>query len=334
MAIGRLDKSSIDAKYDEMTEYERNTGKGDRILQSLILVFMISQSEEVISVSDFLGGRNLPMTECFEDLNAGYELIKMGMNKNAFISLRTGLDNGLLAAYWKAWGYNTKEFRAWLRSEVPTPQKTKDFWGKIMEIDCVKKYNKRFPLRKEIDKTKSLDNYVHTRGTQYATTMELQKTIKARNENIHYDEWFNQYSIVISLILKLQLLVNPKLSMLIPEEVLLRKFATYDRIPFMGILIGDNSSILEELIGKDEYNEICLICRSSKACKEVQDFLKSFPDFSDKEIMDVIMKEQKIKILDNGFAEWYQNSDKTDSRIDMKMKLRLQSWVEAVKNGS
>ena len=175
------------------------SGIGREAVSQSGLLFFVSAAEEVTSVADFFSGRNLPMTECFEDFNSSYELIKMGVNKHAFIALRIAVDDGLIAAYWKAKGDRTKEFRRWLRSADPTPHKTRAFWEALFEVPTLRAFSARFPLRQDIVKLDELSNYVHTRGlASQAKPPFRPKSGSARTRSMisggslsrHAPEWF------------------------------------------------------------------------------------------------------------------------------------------------
>lgn len=332
MAVGSVTKESIDASYARATQYESEAEIRGPVVKYLNLIFMISQADEVRSPSDFFSGRNLPIVEAFEDLNASYELAKMGLYKHAFISLRVGFDNGLVAAYWKAVGNESKEFHRWLNSKEPTPQKTRKFWETIMSIDRVSEFAGAFPLESEVKELDTLNDYVHTRGANFATLTEFQRRIKSGNENVHFDQWWGDFQRVARLIVILQLLVNPKLTANISVDVLLRKFGTFRKIPFMGSLLGDNSDTISAVVGIAEYNKITELCAKTDQLKEVLDFVEQLPDLDDEEIRDMILEEQKAQILDSGFGRWLENRHLYDHRIDQATIVKLQAWVELLKS--
>lgn len=331
MAVGRVNKTSIDASYHDISAHVAEIGVGHAIESYLTLLFTISQAEEVTDVADFFSGRNLPITESFEGLNASYELIKMGLHKQSFICLRVGLDNGLIAAYWKSIGDKTVEFRRWLRSKDETPRKSKQFWQSILSIPAVGEFCARFPLRQEIDGLEELSDYVHTRGASYATFTDFQRQVQSGNRYVHFDKWWIAFRAVSRVVIALQLLVNPKLAVTIPDDMLLRKFGTYSKIPFMGILIGDYREKIKSLLGDAEYEAIVAMANKSAVVESLNDYIRGRPDLSQDEIHKLIFQEQKHQVLDIGFAKWLENRHLYDHRNDERMVLDIQSWIEGEK---
>jgi len=327
MAIGHISKSTIDSFYDKASSYLEDSRIGEIILSRLNLVFMISQSYEVEDLFDFLSGRNLPIVEAFEDMNASYELIRMGLTKQAFATLRSGLNNGLLAAYWTAFGDTTEEFQRWLQSKEETPRKDSAFWTTISSVDEVSKFLRTFPMRPEIEDLEDLSNYVHTRGAAYATLMDFQRQVKSGNRFVDLDKWVDRFCAVVRIAIILQMLVRPPLAVVLPDDLLLRKFGTFDRVPSMGALIGDFSSSLQESVGEKEYAEIKQLALQTAAAKDVQQYVDSFPDLSDAEIRSFVIQEQKQRILELGFGQWMSNRRLFDHRIDDKMVMELRAWT-------
>jgi hypothetical protein len=310
--------------------HETELGINGKAPALLALLFFVSQAEEVTSVADFFSGRNLPITECFEDMNASYELIKMGLNKHAFIALRVAVDNGLLAAYWKATGDRTKEFRRWLRSADPTPRKSRPFWEELRKVPALGAFYAKFPFQEEIAALDELSDYVHTRGASYATTTDFQNKVQSRNDYVHFDKWWEAFKASVRVVLILQLLVNPKLSIDIHDDFLLAKFGTYDKIPFMGILFGGHAEAIKEAIGDSEYEAIVQLASNTHEVKSILDYIQQMPDLSKNELRALILEEQKKHILDVGFSDWLSNRNVYDHRIDEDMISELQKWVSTI----
>ena len=142
----KFTKQASDTNYSKVSAYMIERGLHDIAELNINLLFVISQSEEAGDARDFFSGRELPIVESFHDLDASFELIKLGFHKQAFASLRMGLDNGLLAAYWNAVGYDTPKFKRWISSKEKTPRKDKKFWGPIRRLCGVEDFYETFSL--------------------------------------------------------------------------------------------------------------------------------------------------------------------------------------------
>ena len=281
----KFTKQAIDTNYSKVSAYMIEKGFCDIAKSNINLLFAISQSEEARDVHDFFSGRNLPIVEGFHDLDASFELIKLGFHKQAFASLRMGLDNGLLAAYWNAVGYDTPEFKRWISSKEQTPRKDKKFWSPICRLCGVENFYEIFSFEQTIeDLNRQLNDYVHTKGFRYSTMGEFQRRIRTQNENIYCDEWYELFVAATRVVVTLQLLVKPKLAIVIPDAYLLRKFGSYDHVPFCGVLLGDYSERIKACIGNAEYDKIAAIANGSPEVQEVRRYLESCPDLTDDEI--------------------------------------------------
>ena len=283
----KFTKKAIDANYSKISSYMIEKGFHDIAKSNINLLFAISQSEEARDVQDFFSrrNRNLPIVEGFHDLDASFELIKLGFHKQAFASLRMGLDNGLLAAYWNAVGYDTPEFKRWISSKEKTPRKDKKFWRRIRRLCGVEDFYENFSFEQTIeDLNRQLNGYVHTKGFRYSTMGEFQRRIQTQNENIYCDEWYELFVATTRVVVTLQLLVKPKLAIVIPDAYLLRKFGSYDHVPFCGVLPGDYSERIKACIGDAEYDAIAAIANGSPEVQEVRRYLESCPDLTDDEI--------------------------------------------------
>jgi len=304
----KFTKKAIDANYSKISSYMIEKGFHDIATSNINLLFAISQSEEARDVQDFFSrrNRNLPIVEGFHDLDASFELINLGFHKQAFASLRMGLDNGLLAAYWNAVGYDTPEFKRWISSKEQTPRKDKKFWSPIRRLCGVERFYETFSFEQTIkDLTCQLNDYVHTKGVRYSTMGELQRRIQTQNENVDCDRWYELFVATTRVVVTLQLLVKPKLAIVIPDAYLLKKFGSYDHVPFCGVLLGDYSERIKECIGEAEYNKIAATANGSPEVQEVRRYLESYPDLTDDEIRERIYESCKSSGFDEHAAKCY-----------------------------
>jgi len=278
-------KKVRETSYSTLVAYMKENGYSETTARNIYLVFAISQSEEAKSAFEVLLVRELPIVESYHALDASIELVKLGFYKQAFASLRMGLDNGLLSAYWNAVGYDRPEFKRWISSIEKTPRKDLQFWRSIRRFPGVECFFGRFSYDKEINSlSERLNDHVHTRGFRYSTFGEFQRRIRAQNLQIQCDEWYDLFVTTTRIIVTLQLLVKPKLTVVAPYEFLLRKFGSYDRIPFCGVLHGDQSELLRLCVGESEYDAISAMARETTEVKDVRNYLTGCPDLTDEEI--------------------------------------------------
>lgn len=128
------------------------------------------------------------------------------------MSLRSGLEVGMLSVYYNIndEGHNTVQ--SWLKSknswEGNTPRADK-IWKTLKSNVNIASFDAIFDLHKEFDDLNFLHNYVHTKGVKYSNKLGLVKSnCQTFEEDILY-KWVDAYERVIILILTLHLLKYP-----------------------------------------------------------------------------------------------------------------------------
>ena len=304
----KFTKEASDTNYSRIASYIEEKGYLGTVASNLLLLFAISQSEEARDAHEVLAARELPIVESFHDLDASVELVKLGYYKQAFASLRMGLDNGLLSAHWNAVGYDAPEFKRWLSSKEKTPQKDRHYWRPIRRLRGVDDFYERFSFENAIrDLSDQLSNYVHTRGFWHSTMGEFQRRIRTQNENICCDDWYDLFVAATRIIVTLQLLVKPKLAIVVHDQFLLRKFGSYDEVPFCGVLVGDFSDRIKLCVGEAEYDAISRAADTSPEVKDVRKYLEECRDLRDEEIRKINFKFWKSNGTDDDAAETHVN---------------------------
>ena len=292
----KFTRETSETSYSRLDAYMEKKGYSETAARNIQLVFDISQSEEVESVSEFLSGRELPIVESFHNLDASIEILKFGFYKQVFASLRMGLDNGLLSAYWNAVGYDRPELTQWINSKKKTPRKNRRFWEPILKLPGVECFFGRFFFTDKINGlSEQLNNYIHTKGRRYSTLCSSWRK--------SCDEWYELFVASTRIIVTLQLLVKPKLAIVVPDEFLLRKFGSYDHIPFCGVLLGDYSDRLKLCVGESEYNAMSTIACTRNEVKDVWNYLEGCPDLTDGEIRKLNREFWKSAGLDDDTVE-------------------------------
>ena len=302
----RFTKENIDKNYQEIESYMKETAYHDMTASHISLLFFISQSEEASTVRDFFSHHDLPIVESFHDLDASIELAKLGFFKQSVASLRMGFDNGLLSAYFGTVGYDTSEFKRWIHSKQSTPRRDARFWTPIRQLPGTAGFYERFSFEDTINRiSRQLNDYVHTKGFLYSTRGELQRIIRTQNPNVDCDTWYEMFVGTTRVVVTLQLLVRPKLAIVVRNEYLLRKFGSHDEMPFCGVLFGDYSDQIRLCVGKAEYSEISTIADTTPEVEEVWTYLESCPDLKDDEIRKINYKFWKSSGLEDETAGIY-----------------------------
>jgi len=194
--------------YKLVKELEQEDDLISKIEAGLSSIFLISQNLPKKDTTDFFSHEDFPLSECFEELETSYELMKLGFYKQSMISLRTALDVGLLSIYWTIVGKESKIFIDWLNSRLNTPFKNDKFWKTIISDNYICLFDNKYKLVEEI-KSITLSNYVHTKGFKYSNYSTTQRAMFGNIEKKEFDRWFNQFIKIIRIIEILHLLRFP-----------------------------------------------------------------------------------------------------------------------------
>lgn len=314
--------------YNLISEYETKYDFQIDVKKGLSSIFLISQNFPLKTVSDFLSGENFSMSECFEEIEISYHLIKYGFYKQSMISLRTSLEIGLLSIYWSIIGKESAEFKQWLSSKFDTPYKNEKFWKKIKTNENIKLFDVEFNLIEEIKKF-GLSDFVHTKGVRYSNFGEFQRKIKGQDKFENYQEWIKNFKDIVRILEILHLLKFPTLNIRFSTDFLLSKFGTFDSIPQFGFGFGDEMNNLSSFIPQNQLSFINDMANSDEEVIEIKKWINELPDLTEEEIESKILDNQKRNIESCGFENWSSNTTIYDSRITSDMIIKLREWSKS-----
>ncbi len=274
-------KEVIDTRYSEISEYMDALGYTGPVHSRRALLFAVSQSEEICEPIGASLSRNLPMTECFNDLSDSCEVMQCGFHKLSVAALRLGLEDGLMAAYWRSLGHNHPDFTRWLHSRARTPQHNQRLWQHLLSHEGVRQVEQAVGLREEAEQVwDTLNAYVHTRGWKHSTMSDGRRAWAAQNTNANVEEWYGLFDRVTRLVVLLQLLVRPALCLQPIYSTLVRKFGASDHFPFCGVLFSDCADSIIECVGASEYELASDIAKRSPEYKRVRESITQMPDLT------------------------------------------------------
>jgi len=271
-------------------QYKKNhqmaieTGIEDEVNSHIHFVFVLSQSYPLEYGSKLLGFPNFSMTEAYEEVRNGYQLVKFGFFKNAFKSLRSTFEMGILSSYWAVIGNEESSYMDWLKAITDTPFFGKIIKPKLMGYQNIMKFNALFPIDELFKPVSDLHNFVHTKGLKHSTFNQIVKS----NEKV-ISSWVNYMKLVIKGITTLHLLKFPMASI---HYDYLKKFGTYSNTPLSGGLFGNYQDYLINLLGEEELKAIQKIAHEDPNVIEHLNWLDSLPDLSEDEIRNIKNEEQ------------------------------------------
>jgi len=161
---------------------------------------------------NYWSGHFFPFSESWDELQISYNLCCFGLYKQAFTSLRSGLELGILSVYYNINDEGNKTVQDWYNSketeEANTPRANK-IWNILLSNPNIKQFNDIHNLRKVFDGLGYLHNYVHTKGYDYSNQLGIPKNNSQTFEPKILEKWLSSYVEITTLISTLHMLKYP-----------------------------------------------------------------------------------------------------------------------------
>lgn len=283
---------------------------------------------------NFWSGHSFPFIESWDELQVSFNQICFGLYKQAFVSLRSGLELGMLSVYFNINDDGHNAVKEWLQAkdkkEADTPS-TKTIWKILLQNDNIRKFNEKHDLETIHKDLGYLHNYVHTKGVKHSNSMGLSKSNSQTFEAKLISKWLESYADIISLVSTLHLLKYP-ISVIRFDY---RKKFGID-IPSFGGLEEFNIDKIASILPENYLEDIELIAKDDPATQENIQEIIAFPDMTEEQVEEQIINLEKRFIKNGeGFSKWLEhqvNFLKTLGEIefDEKMKSRielLRNWA-------
>jgi len=284
---------------------------------------------------NFWSGHYFPFIDSWEELQVSFTQICFGLYKQAFVSLRSGLELGMLSVYFNINDDGHNAVKEWLQAkdkkEADTPF-AKTIWKILLQNDNIRKFNEKHDIETVHKNLGYLHNYVHTKGAKHSNRMGLLKSNSQTFEAKLISKWLESYADIISLVSTLHLLKYPISVIRFDYR---NKFGI--DIPSFGGLEEYNIDKIASILPDKYLEDIELIANEDPTTQETIQEISAFPDMTEEQVELQIINLEKMSIENGeGFTKWLENqenflnilgvdefSDKMKTRIEL-----LKQWAE------
>jgi hypothetical protein len=273
-------------------------------------------------------GHYFPFIDSWEELQVSFTQICFGLYKQAFVSLRSGLELGMLSVYFNINDDGHNAVKEWLQAkdkkEADTPF-AKTIWKILLQNDNIKKFNEKHDIETVHKNLGYLHNYVHTKGAKHSNRMGLLKSNSQTFEAELISKWLKSYADIISLVSTLHLLKYP---ISVVRFDYSKKFGI--DIPSFGGLEEYNIDKIASLLPDKYIEDIEKIANEDPATQQTIKEISAFPDMTELQVEEQIVNLEKSLIEDGeGFTKWLENQERWlksfgQSEFDEKMKNRIE----------
>ncbi|WP_299148380.1 hypothetical protein [uncultured Dokdonia sp.] len=256
---------------------------------------------------NLFSGHFFAFTESWDELQISYNLLNFGLYKQAFVSLRSGLELGMLSVYYNINDEGHNMVKDWLLSkdsyEANTPR-ANAIWKVLLSNENIKTFNKKHDLKSEFNELGFLHNYVHTKGSRYSNKFGKMKTNSQTFEPELLKTWVQTYEKVATIVCTLHLLKYP---ISVVKFDYSKKFGI--DIPSFGGLETYNIEKIRKILPEPYLNTIEEIAKNDSKTQETIEEIKSFPDKTEEEVENQIREMEKSFIEGMSFIKWLKHQE-------------------------
>lgn len=254
------------------------------------------------TTENFWSGHFFPYTESWDELQISFNLVLFGLYKQAFVSLRSGLELGMLSVYYNINDDGHKTVQDWLKSkdnwEANTPRANK-IWKILNTNKSISKFNAKFDLQADFDQLSFLHNFVHTKGYKYSNHLGLLKSNHQTFEEKILKKWLNAYEKIIVIIITLHMSKYP---ISIIEYNWSRKVGIDNPFP---VLESYEIEKITKLLPDNYISEIKSIAEKDQETQDLFSYISELPEMTEEEKESQIIEFDKSMIEHgNGFIKW------------------------------
>lgn len=298
-------EKSIETYKETLKYLEENQNIKDRI-QTLGIVYSSIGHSVPQTIENFWSGHSFPFSESWDDIQISATLCFFGLYKQAFSTLRSGLELGLLSVYYNINDDGHQTVKEWFYSldgpESNTPRAEK-IWKILLSNSNIEEYNNKFNLKSDYLSLGYLHNYVHTKGHKYSNSLDGQKGNSQVFIASALQEWLTTYEKIAVIVVTLHLLKYP---LGLFQFDYYRKFG----IDMPNVAqVSFNVNLISSLLETKKLEEIQNIANNDTQTKELLSQLNAIPDKTDDEIENQVIEFEKgfIKRYVGGFKKWEED---------------------------
>jgi len=265
---------------------------------------------------NFWSGHIFPFSESWEELQISFNLVCFGLYKQAFVSLRSALELGMLSVYYNINDEGHRMVKDWLASkdsnDANTPRASV-IWRVLLSNKNIKEFDDKHNLKERFNELGFLHNYVHTKGSKYSNKLGRLKSNFQTFESDQIENWLDTYQKIASIVCTLHLLKYP---IAVVKYDYSQKFGI--DIPSFGGLEEFNIEKIRRILPDDYLSTIENIAENDKATQETINEIKSFPDKTEEEVEEQCRFIEKMSIEGSGFIKWLKQQKKFLELINEK----------------
>lgn len=285
--------------YEESKKFIAASGYEDKI-SNLAWVYHSIGDLTPQTTENVWSGHFFPWVESWDEIQISFNLCLFGLYKQAMVSLRSGLELGLLSVYWNLNDDGHEVIQDWLKSKENTPY-FGGIWKKLEKHPNFRLFQQSHDIRSRILNLGFLHDYTHTKGQKFSNSLGLFKSNFQTFEKKGFILWFEAFEEVVKVLSILHLIKHP---IGIIRYDYSQKFGI-NKPEFGGLEIFEIER-LERIIEKEVFNTIESIAQADDNVKSVMEWVSNLPDITREDITEQIIELDKLSIQGQGLEQWLE----------------------------
>ena len=281
------------------------------------------------TTENWWSGHFFPFMESSEELQISFNLVMLGLYKQAFTSLRSGLEMGMLSVYYNINDDGHEVVKDWLQSKntwkANTPR-TDKIWKILKTNKNIDDFDCKLNLKERFEDLSYLHNYVHTKGYKYSNHLGKLKSNFQTFEETVLLKWLDAYEKVVIIVSTLHLLKYPIASVKYDWS---KKVGIDNPFPVLESVEIDQ---IIEILPFEYFFEIQSIANSDPETQNLLAYIDALPDMTEKEKEQQIINWAKLMIEGGqGFLEWEKQELKWLDELEGEDRAKSLRRIELLK---
>lgn len=282
-----------------------------------------------LTMENFWSGHFFPYTESWDELQISFNLALFGLYKQAFTSLRSSLELGMLSVYYNINDEGHKTVKDWLNSkdgwDADTPR-AKKIWKILKTNKNIFEFNELFNIEGSFENLNFLHNYVHTKGYKYSNRLGIIKSNCQTFEEGILLKWLNTYENIVMLIITLHMLKYP---------ISVIEFNWHEKVgidnPFPVLNMSEIQRI-KKLLPTTHFSKIESIASNDQETQELLKHIMGIPDMTEEEQEDQLIDFDKSTIENGvGFIKWEIQERELIKRYSDESRIKALERIEILR---
>jgi hypothetical protein len=268
-----------------------------------------------MTAQNAFSGNLAPALEAEHEARTSFTLARMGLYKQALVSLRSVLELGLLSVYWDAHDQAHLDIQRW-RAGMERSPGLGTVERRLREVRGVAIYLESDPAL--LDHVRRLSDdlgaYVHTRGHRSSSAGLVPLTNIASFHAEAFDLWVQRLTEAVQFVLAIHLMKYPVGLQVTP---LSEKFGLNP--PAGGLVEPHLREMYRAFLEPQMRDRLQSLSDGDAEAVGVRDWVESLPTLSDEDWRHELLKHDRQSIESGGYEMWARHRDSVDEHLEGRL---------------